>query len=132
MAIETFVHAQTELVTQFVSQLSTRTLNRFAEESRLDGESLKDALDRYEIDYAWHVLGSDRMRDATVAVLEAGLQRAATGEHRDCVAAVLSSAAEKLAPDVLMSFDNDVPEQLGGLLQAWFVDKPALAAGIAS
>ncbi|MBE0589948.1 MAG: hypothetical protein IH617_18110, partial [Hydrogenophaga sp.] len=52
--------------------------------------------------------------------------------HRDCVAAVLSSAAEKLAPDVLMSFDNDVPEQLGRLLQAWFADKPALATGIAS
>ncbi|MDP2024055.1 MAG: hypothetical protein Q8L16_24495 [Hydrogenophaga sp.] len=42
------------------------------------------------------------------------------------------SAAEKLAPDVLMSFDNDVPEQLGGLLQVWFVNKPSLATGIAS
>ena len=132
MAIDTFVHAHTELVAQLMSQLSTRTLNRFAEESREDGESLKDALDRYEIDYAWHVLGSDRMRDATVAVLEARLQRSATDEHRDCVAVVLTSAAEKLAPDVLMSFDNDVPEQLGGLLQAWFVGKPALATGNAS
>lgn len=132
MAHETPVQAPTDLVAQFVSQLSTRSLNRFAEESREDGESLKDALDRYEIDYAWHVLGSNRMRDATVAVLEAGLRQSATGEHRDCVAAVLASAAEKLAPDVLMSFDNDVPEQLGGLLQAWFVNKPALETGVTS
>jgi len=132
VANETSVPGHSELVAQFVSQLSTRTLNRFADESRQDGESLKDAVDRYEIDYAWHVLGSDRMREATVAVLEAGLQRSATGEHRDCVAAVLTSAAEKLAPDVLMSFDNDVPAQLGSLLQAWFVDKPALATGTAS
>ena len=50
MANETFVHGHTELVAQFVSQLSTRTLNRFADESRQDGESLKDAVDRYEID----------------------------------------------------------------------------------
>ena len=132
MAIETFVHVHTELVTQFVSQLSTRTLNRFAEESREDGESLKDALDRYEIDYAWHILGSDRMRESTVAVLKAGLPQSVTDEHRDIVAAILRSAAEKLAPDVLMSFDNDVPEQLGSLLQAWFVNKPSLATGIAS
>ncbi|MBV1733843.1 MAG: hypothetical protein KUA38_16520, partial [Hydrogenophaga sp.] len=73
MVTETFAHGHTELVAQFVSQLTTRTLNRFAEESRLDGESLKDAVDRYEIDYAWHILGSDRMRESTVAVLKAGL-----------------------------------------------------------
>jgi len=124
---ETFAHGHTELVAQFVSQLTTRTLNRFAEESRLDGESLKDAVDRYEIDYAWHILGSDRMRESTVAVLKAGLPQSVTDEHRDIVAAILRSAAEQLAPDVLMSFDNDVPEQLGGLLQAWFEGHPVPA-----
>jgi hypothetical protein len=127
VATETFAHGHTELVAQFVSQLSTRTLNRFAEESRLDGESLKDAVDRYEIDYAWHILGSDRMREASVAVLEAGLPQSVTDEHRDIVAAILRSAAEKLAPDVLMSFDNDVPEQLGRLLLAWFEGHPVPA-----
>jgi len=130
MAIENFPHGHTELVTQFVSQLSTRTLNRFAEESRADGESLKDAVDRYEIDYAWHVLGSDRVCKATVAVLEVARQQPVTVEHRGVVAAILAAAAEKLAPDVLMSFDNDVPEQLGRLLVAWFDGQPVLPAEV--
>ena len=46
-----------ELLALVTKSLCTRTLNVFAEESRLDGESLKDAVERYEIDYAWQVLG---------------------------------------------------------------------------
>lgn len=105
-----------ELMACVAASLCTRTLNRFAEESRLDGESLKDAVERYEIDYAWQVLGSDRMRDEAVALLEAKLKHAASDAQKRCVAEVLTAAAAGQSSELLMSFDNDVAEQLATLL----------------
>lgn len=110
--------AHAEMVAHLVNSLSTRTLNHFAQEARLDGESLKDASERYEIDYAWHILGSDRLRDETLAALEARLQQRATDAQRACVSDILASAAAQQAPELLMSFDNDVPEQLADWLCA--------------
>ena len=122
------VPAHADLVAQLMASLSTRTLNHFAQEARLDGESLKDASERYEIDYAWHVLGSDRLRNETVAALEARLQRAATEVQRACVSDILSSAAAQQAPELLMSFDNDVSEQLALWLSvSWGTEAPANA-----
>lgn len=120
MTVDHSVPEHAELVSRLVNGLCTRTLHDFAAESRLDGESLKDAVDRYEIDYAWQVLGSDRMHDATLSVLEARLQQPVTDEQRACVADVLQAAAAAQAPGLLMSFDNDLPEQLGALLLARF------------
>lgn len=107
-----------ELLTLVARHLCTRTPNLFAQESRLDGESLKDAVQRYEVDYVWHVLGSDRMRDETVALLEAKLQQPATDAQKASVADVLRAAAAGPSSDLLMSFDNDVPEQLAVMLCA--------------
>lgn len=105
-----------ELLAFVLKNLCTRTLNAFAQESRLDGESLKDAVERYEVDYAWHVLGSDRLRDETVAMLEARFGQTATVAQKSCVTAVLRQAAASQPADLLMSFDNDLPEQLAALL----------------
>lgn len=117
MAVSTtLVHD--ELLARLAGHLSTRPLTLFAKESRLDGESLSDAVDRYEVDYAWHVLGSDRLRDETVALLEAKLKQPATDAQKACVADVLRSAAEGQPSDLLMSFDNDVPERLAAMLCA--------------
>lgn len=107
-----------ELLALVTGSLCLRTLNLFAQESRLDGESLKDAVERYEVDYAWHVLGSPRLRDETVARLEAKLARPATDAQKTCIADVLRAAAEGQPPELLMSFDNDVPEQLAAGLYA--------------
>lgn len=107
-----------ELLALVNRSLCTRTLTVFAQESRLDGESLKDAVERYEVDYAWHVLGSDRLRHETVAQLEAKLGQPATDAQKACVADVLRAAAAGQPADVLMSFDNDVAEQLAALLSA--------------
>lgn len=107
-----------ELLALVAKSLCTRTLNRFAHESRLDGESLKDAVERYEIDYAWQVLGSDRLHDETIALLEAKLKQAATDAQRTCVAEVLKAAAADQSDELLMSFDNDVAEQLAAALCA--------------
>lgn len=107
-----------ELLALIAPSFCTRTLNGFAQESRLDGESLKDAVERYEVDYAWHVLGSERLRDETIARLEAKLQHAATDLQKACVAGVLTAAAATQTSDLLMSFDSDVPEQLAALLYA--------------
>lgn len=115
-AMNTLMHD--ELLALVAQTLCTRPLTRFAEESRLDGESLKDAVERYEVDYAWHVLGSDRMCNQTVALLEAKLRQPASAAQKACVAAVLSAAAAGLASDLLMSFDSDVPEQLAAMLCA--------------
>lgn len=112
----TLVHD--ELLALVTRSLCTRTLNGFAQESRLDGESLKDAVERYEVDYAWCVLGSDRMHDETVALLEAKLQQPATDAQKACVADVLRAAAASQSSDLLMSFDNDVSEQLAAMLSA--------------
>lgn len=105
-----------ELLALVTRSLCTRTLNRFAEESRLDGESLSDAVERYEIDYAWRVLGSDRLRDETFVLLEAKLRLPASDAQKTCVAEVLKAAAAGQSSDLLMSFDNDVPEQLAAML----------------
>lgn len=110
--------AHDELLVLVLKSLCTRTLNGFAQEARLDGESLKDAVERYEVDYAWHVLGSDRMRDETVALLEAKLRHATTDAQKTCVAEVLKAAAAGQPSDLLMSFDSDVPEQLAAMLFA--------------
>jgi len=107
-----------DLLASLADSFCTRTLNRFAEESRLDGESLKDAVERYEIDYAWQVLGADRMRDETVQLLEAKLKRPATDAQKSCVAEVLKAAALGQSSDLLMSFDNDVSERLATLVFA--------------
>lgn len=107
-----------ELLALVAKTLCTRTLNLFAQESRLDGESLKDAVERYEVDYAWHVLGSARMRDETLALLEAKLKQPATDAQKTCVAEVLKAVAAGQSSELLMSFDNDVPEQLAAMLCA--------------
>lgn len=104
------------LLALVAKSLCTRTLNGFAQESRLDGESLKDAVDRYEIDYAWQVLGSQRMLGETVALLEAKLKHPATDAQKACVADVLQAAAAGQSSELLMSFDSDVPEALAAML----------------
>ena len=109
-------HEHTELLAGVASSLSTRTLNHFAAEARLDGESLKDALERYEVDYAWHVLGSSRMRDETVSLLEAKLEQPASAAQKACIDYVLSVAAAGQSSELLMSFDSDVPEHLAAML----------------
>jgi hypothetical protein len=113
-----------------VSTICTRTLNHFAEEAKTNGESLKDAFDRYEIDYAWHILGSERMRAQTILALETRNQHAATDAQKACVAGILKSAAEAQAPELLMSFDNEVPEKLADYLCASWAGQqvPPLAA----
>jgi hypothetical protein len=110
--------ASADLLAHVVNSLSTRTLTHFAEEAKLDGESLSDALSRYEIDYAWHVLGSDRLRDETVAQLAALQQAPASAAQQACIAQVLQSAAAAQPADVLMSFDNDVSAALAARLVA--------------
>lgn len=121
------VQQHAELVARITSGLCTRTLNHFAEEARLDGESLKDAVERYEIDYAWQVLGSERLRDACLATLEARFGQPVTDEQKTGVAEILKRAAAEQAPDLLMSFDNDVPEQLASALRPWFEPQAAPA-----
>jgi hypothetical protein len=128
MAIEHSAHDHAEQVARVMSALSTRTLNHFAEEAKLNGESLKDAFERYEIDYAWHVLGSQRLRDAAVSLLEARHHQAATVEQKARVAGILQSAAQAQAPELLMSFDNEVPEALADLLGASWMGASATPA----
>ncbi|MCE4554023.1 hypothetical protein [Pelomonas cellulosilytica] len=107
-----------ELLALVARSLCTRTLTLFAHESQLDGESLKDAVERYEVDYAWRVLGSERLRNETVALLDAKLGQSATDAQKACVADVLRAAAAIQSSDLLMSFDNDLPEQVVALLCA--------------
>lgn len=129
MTAENSVQAHAELVAHVVNGISTRTLNHFAEEAKMNAESLKDAFERYDIDYAWHVLGSGRLREAAVSFLETRLKHAATDEQKACVAGILKSAADTQAPELLMSFDNDVPEQLATLLCSSWLEHPATPAG---
>ena len=110
------LHAQA--LSDLQDSLSTRTVGEFAAEARIDGESLQQALERYEVDYAWHVLGSERLREQTLSELEARLQRAANDEQRACVSDILRTAADSQASDRLMSFDNDVAERLADRLSA--------------
>ena len=118
---------QAQALADLQETLSTRTVAEFAAEARIDGESLQQALERYEVDYAWHVLGSERLREQTLSELEDRLQRAANDEQRACVSDILRTAADSQASDRLMSFDNDVPAQLGQLLGTWF-EREAVAA----
>ena len=89
MATENSVPAHAEQVAHVVNTICTRTLNHFAEEAKTNGESLKDAFERYEIDYAWHVLASDRMRERTVAALQAKHQCAVTEAQKAGIADIL-------------------------------------------
>jgi hypothetical protein len=123
--------ARDELLSRFTQGLVTRTLAHVAEEARLDGESLKEAVERYEIDYAWHVLAADRTRDAVLAAVEARLGRAVSDAQRANLVEVLQSASTAQPTDALMSFDNDVAELLGGLLCAG-VDRQAAPAAQAA
>ncbi|MGN6828570.1 hypothetical protein [Paucibacter sp. M5-1] len=122
--------SQAELQSRLIAALCTRTLNQFAAESRLDGESLRDAVERYEVDYAWQVLSSARLRDDTVARVADRLQRPLSEPLQNWIADVLSAAAAAQPPELLMSFDNDVPEQFAALLCAGLHPKldPAAAA----
>lgn len=120
MNTENSVHEHAEQVAHVVRELSTRTLNHFAEEAKVNGESLKDAFERYDIDYAWYVLGSERMREESISFLETKYKHAATHEQKAYVAGILKSAAEAQAPELLMSFDNEVPQRLADCLPpAW-------------
>ncbi len=119
MALDHLVSDHAAPLAHVMDALSTRTLNHFAEEARQNGESLKDAFERYEIDYAWHVLGSERLREATLAHL-ASRQHVVTEAQKDSLAGILQAAAAAQASDLLMSFDNDVPEKLADFLStAW-------------
>lgn len=105
-----------ELLSRFTQGLVTRTMVHVAEEARQDGESLQELVERYEIDYAWHVLGSTRTREATLSVLATRLGRPVDEAHERWVGEMLEAAAARQPADALMSFDNDVPEQLCHLL----------------
>jgi len=109
-----------DLLARFSQGLSTRTLRHVAEEARLDGESLKQGVERYEIDYAWHVLGSQRLQDACLAALVVHLGHEVSDSQQACLVDVLQSAATAQPTDALMSSDNDVPTHLTTLLCAWF------------
>jgi hypothetical protein len=117
-----------ELLDGFTQGLSTRSLRHVAEEARLDGESLKQGVERYEIDYAWHVLGSQRLQDACLVVLATRMGQSVSDAQRACLLDVLRSAASAQPADALMSFDNDVPEHLATLLCAWFDRQSVQAA----
>ena len=117
-----------DLLARFTQGLSTRNLRHVAEEARLDVESLKDAVERYEIDYAWHVLGSQRLQDACVAALDAALGQPSSEVQRGHVPGLLRAAAAAQPTDNLMSFDNDVPAHLAALLCAWFEQPTSLLA----
>lgn len=131
MTDATTLSGHDDLQARFKQVLSTRTLRHVAEEARLDGESLKDAVERYEIDYAWHVLGADRTRDAVLAAVAARLARPLSEAQTQSVVDVLQGAAAAQPTDALMSFDNDVAEHLSGLLCEWF-DRCAVPAAQAA
>ncbi|MDZ4102517.1 MAG: hypothetical protein U1E12_12670 [Hydrogenophaga sp.] len=117
-----------DLLARFSQVLTTRTLRHVAEEARLDGESLKDAVERYEIDYAWHVLGSQRLLEACVAALGVALGHPANDMQQGRVRELLQAASAAQPADNLMSFDNDVPAHLAALLCAEFAQAPRLLA----
>jgi hypothetical protein len=119
--------AQAELLAAILNGLCTRTLAQFAAESRLDGESLADAVERYEVDYAWQVLAAERTRAAVVARLQSELGQELADPLESSVAEALQLAAAQQPTDLLMSFDNDLPELIAGLLRA--SREPAQALG---
>ena len=110
--------AQAELLAAILNGLCTRTLVQFAAESRLDGESLADAVERYEVDYAWQVLAAERTRAAIIAHLRSELAAPVTEALEASIAEALQLAAARQPTDLLMSFDNDLPELIAGLLRA--------------
>lgn len=110
--------APAELLAGIVNGLCTRPLAQFAAESRLDGESLADAVERYEVDYAWQVLGSERTCEAVVARLQSEFGLPVAEAFQPAVAEALQLAAAQQPSDLLMSFDNDLPELIAGLLRA--------------
>lgn len=118
MAVENSVHEHAEQIAGVMSVICTRTLNHFAEEAKMNGESLKDAFERYDIDYAWHVLGSARLHEETVSLLETRQGQLASEAQKARIAGVLQSAALAQTSELLMSFDNDVSEKLADLLRA--------------
>lgn len=117
-----------DLLARFSQGLTTRTLRHVAEEARLDGESLKDAVERYEIDYAWQVLGSQRLLEACVAALGVALGHPTNDMQQGRVRELLQAASAAQPADNLMSFDNDVPAHLAALLCAEFAQAPHLLA----
>ncbi len=119
--------AQAELLAAILNGLCTRTLAQFAAESRLDGESLADAVERYEVDYAWQVLAAERTLAAVVARLQSELGQELADPLEASVAEALQLAAAQQPTDLLMSFDNDLPELIAGLLRA--SREPAQALG---
>ena len=119
--------AQAELLAAILNGLCTRTLAQFAAESRLDGESLADAVERYEVDYAWQVLAAERTLAAVVARLQSELGQELADPLEASLAEALQLAAAQQPTDLLMSFDNDLPELIAGLLRA--SREPAQALG---
>jgi hypothetical protein len=132
MTLENTVADHAASLAHVMSALSTRTLNHFAEEAKQNGESLKDAFERYEIDYAWHVLGSDRLRDATLSCLLSRHRHVATDAQKDSLSGILKSAAQAQPSELLMSFDNEVPEKLADFLSASWTGTPAGAPAAAA
>ena len=110
--------AQAELLAAILNGLCTRTLVQFAAESRLDGESLADAVERYEVDYAWQVLAAERTRAVVIAHLRSELAAPVTEALEASIAEALQLAAARQPTDLLMSFDNDLPELIASLLRA--------------
>lgn len=108
------------LLARAVQVLSVRTLQQVAQESRLDAESLKELVERYEIDYAWHVLGAQRTRDAVLAAVVVRLARPLSEVQTRNVVDLLQALAAAQPVDALLSFDNDIPEHVSALLCEWF------------
>jgi hypothetical protein len=129
MNLENSVTDHAASMAYVMSTLSTRTLHHFAQEAKQDGESLKDAFERYEIDYAWYVLGSDRLRDAVVDSLAQRHQHVVTEAQKTSLSRVLQAAADAQAPELLMSFDNDVADKMADYLVASWQGRavPAIA-----
>jgi hypothetical protein len=111
-----------DLLARFSQGLRTRTMRHVAEEARLDGESLKQGVERYEIDYAWHVLGSQRLLDECLSAVEVLCGHPVDPPHRENMAEILRCAAAAQPADALMSFDNDVAENLAELLVSRLAD----------
>jgi hypothetical protein len=116
MTFDNAAQRSDDLLAQLMQGLSIRTLQDVAEEARQDGETLRNAVERYEIDYAWHVLASDRLRDEVLLALETRLGQPVGEAQRAQALSLLAAASAAQPTAALMSFDNDVPELLGGLL----------------
>ncbi|WP_066271923.1 hypothetical protein [Hydrogenophaga palleronii] len=116
MSVENTAWAHGECLRRLTQTLVIRTLGQIADEAREDGESLQQLVERYEIDYAWQVLGSTRLHDAALAAVQERLGRPADEALRARLTALLQAAAAQQPNDALMSFDNDVPALLSELL----------------